>query len=262
MKVGIFDSGIGGLSVLHRALQRIAGVDFIYYADEVHVPYGEKSREQILGYIDEIIAFMLEKEVDAIVIACNTATSVATKEYRSKFHVPIIGMEPAVKRAIEVYRDVPGRVLVAATPVTIAGEKLQDLVERVDKRDKVDLIALPNLVRFAERSEFESEDVVNYLKESLRDYPVNEYKAFVLGCTHFNYFKESYKEVFPNSTQYVDGLDGTVRQLLRKLPAEQLAKEKHGIGTIEYYYSGRPVTEEEKEQIEQYMRQLDKMAAY
>ena len=75
MKIGIFDSGMGGLSVLHRALRMIPEADFLYYADEEHVPYGEKTREQVRGYIDEIIAFMIKKQVDAIVIACNTATS-------------------------------------------------------------------------------------------------------------------------------------------------------------------------------------------
>lgn len=79
MKIGIFDSGMGGLSVLHRALRMIPEADFLYYADEEHVPYGEKTREQVRGYIDEIIAFMIKKQVDAIVIACNTATSVANK---------------------------------------------------------------------------------------------------------------------------------------------------------------------------------------
>ena len=101
MNIGIFDSGMGGLSVLHRALRMIPEADFLYYADEEHVPYGEKTREQVRGYIDEIIAFMIKKQVDAIVIACNTATSVATKEYRSQFPLPIVGMEPAVKKAVE-----------------------------------------------------------------------------------------------------------------------------------------------------------------
>ena len=106
MKIGIFDSGMGGLSVLHRALRMIPEADFLYYADEEHVPYGEKTREQVRGYIDEIIAFMIKKQVDAIVIACNTATSVATKEYRSQFPLPIVGMEPAVKKAVEDKADV------------------------------------------------------------------------------------------------------------------------------------------------------------
>ena len=177
MKIGIFDSGMGGLSVLHRALRMIPEADFLYYADEEHVPYGEKTREQVRGYIDEIIAFMIKKQVDAIVIACNTATSVATKEYRSQFPLPIVGMEPAVKKAVEEYADRPGRILVAATPITIQGDKLHHLVDRVDKRDMVDLVALPKLVRFAEQEIFDQDQVVPYLKEALKDYPLEEYKA-------------------------------------------------------------------------------------
>ena len=256
MKVGIFDSGMGGLSVLHRALKTMPGLNYIYYADRDHVPYGEKSQEQIKAFVDEIIAFMLQKNVDAIVIACNTATSVATKEYRSKFPVPIIGMEPAVKKAVEEYRMVPGRVLVAATPVTIAGEKLQNLVERVDEDEQVDLIALPGLVRFAEKGEFESEQVVDYLKKCLNTYPIQEYKAVVMGCTHFNYFKEDYKKIFSPSVQYVDGVEGTLRQLLRMLPNYKEEKEQ---GNVEYYYSGQAVTEEEQQEIQNYLRQLDKV---
>lgn len=256
MRVGIFDSGMGGLSVLHRAQRVIPEADFIYYADEEHVPYGEKTVEEIKGYIDEIIAFMLTKQVDAIVIACNTATSVATKEYRSKFPVPIIGMEPAVKQAVELYGNLPGRILVAATPITIAGDKLHHLLEKVDREDKVDLVALPGLVRFAEKGDFKTDEIREYLKEALKDYPLNEYKAFVLGCTHFNYFMTYYKEIFPESIHFVDGNGGTIRQLLRKLELERTGNfGKKGMS--EYYFSGKPVTEEDRERIHMYMEQLD-----
>lgn len=257
MKVGIFDSGIGGLSVLHRAIQMMPGVDYIYYADRKNVPYGEKTVEQVKGFVDEIIKFLVAKDVDAIVIACNTATSVATKEYREGFPVPIIGMEPAVKKAVEEYKDVPGRVLVAATPITIKGDKLLQLVERVDDERAVDLIAWPQLVRFAEAGEFESAAVVESLKESLKDFPIDEYKAVVMGCTHFNYFKNNYKEIFPQTTKYVDGVEGTLRQLIRKLPKEMKGTEKKG--TIEYYFSGVKADENEEKLIQEYLRQLDRV---
>ena len=110
MKIGIYDSGIGGLSVLHRALKKMPEAEFIYYADTKHVPYGEKTREQIKGYVEEVLNFLIAKEVDAIVIACNTATSVATKEFRGEFAVPIVGMEPAVKRALKLYQDMQKRI--------------------------------------------------------------------------------------------------------------------------------------------------------
>lgn len=256
MRIGIFDSGIGGLSVLHHAMKMVPGAEFVYYADEAHVPYGEKTEEQIQKYIEQIIIFMLEKKVDAIVIACNTATSVATREYRSRFPVPIIGMEPAVKLAVEEYGDVPGRILVAATPVTIAGDKLHHLLDKVDDEHNVDLIALPQLVRFAEKGEFQTGEITRYLTEELKGYPVDEYKALVLGCTHFNYFKAYYKEIFPERVQYVDGNAGTIRQLLRKLQ-ESDVKTDPVKGKVQYYFSGRPVTEREMERIRGYIRQLD-----
>ena len=114
--------------MLHRALKKMPEAEFIYYADTKHVPYGEKTREQIKGYVEEVLNFLIAKEVDAIVIACNTATSVATKEFRGEFAVPIVGMEPAVKRALKLYQDMQKRILVTATPVTIAGEKLHSLL--------------------------------------------------------------------------------------------------------------------------------------
>lgn len=259
MKVGIFDSGMGGLSVLHRAIQMMPGMDYIYYADRKNVPYGEKTETQVRDFVDEIIRFLIEMQVDVVVIACNTATSVATKEYRSEFSVPIIGMEPAVKKAVEDLKDVPGRVLVAATPITIAGNKLLQLVERVDDEKAVDLIAWPQLVRFAEAEEFESEAVVESLKVSLSDYPVDEYKAVVMGCTHFNYFKENYKKIFPLTTKYIDGVEGTLRQLIRKLPKELSDAELNGKGTVDYYFSGRKVDGNERKMIDRYLAQLDKV---
>lgn len=276
MKIGIFDSGMGGLSVLHRALRMIPEADFLYYADEEHVPYGEKTREQVRGYIDEIIAFMIKKQVDAIVIACNTATSVATKEYRSQFPLPIVGMEPAVKKAVEEYADRPGRILVAATPITIQGDKLHHLVDRVDKRDMVDLVALPKLVRFAEQEIFDQDQVVPYLKEALKDYPLEEYKAFVLGCTHFNYFKESYQEIFPNKIEFVDGNEGALRELIRRMEKEcDTISVKNGVNDangandavkssktdrVTYYFSGKQISSADQIRIDKYMCQLDRMA--
>lgn len=261
MRVGIFDSGMGGLSVLHQAIQELPEAEFIYYADEKHVPYGEKTGKQIRGYIDKIIRFMLQKQVDAIVIACNTATSVATKEYRSRFPVPIIGMEPAVKQAVELYGSLPGRILVAATPVTIAGDKLHHLVEQVDREDKVDLVALPGLVRFAEKGRFETEEIEEYLREELEGYAINQYKAFVLGCTHFNYFKTYYKRIFPENIKFVDGNAGTIRQLLRKLgyKGDKKALKDKNTGRVDYYFSGAPVTAGEKRRIDSYMEQLERL---
>lgn len=256
MKIGIYDSGIGGLSVLHRALKKMPEAEFLYYADTKHVPYGEKTREQIKGYVEEVLQFLIGQNVDAIVIACNTATSVATKEFRGKFPVPIVGMEPAVKRALKLYQDTGKRILVAATPVTIAGEKLHNLLDRVDTGHEVDLLSLPKLVRFAEAGRFDDPAVDTYLEESLKDFSLNQYAAVVLGCTHFNYFKKSFRKIFPGEIHFVDGNEGTIRQLKRILPSEM----KEGIpGKVTYYFSGIPATPEDTQKLQSCLHQLDKV---
>ena len=116
MKIGIFDSGIGGLSVLHEAYHRLPQQEYIFYADVEHVPYGLKTPEQITEYAIENTQFLLDKGAQALVVACNTATSVAIKELRRRFDIPILGMEPAVKPAVEGTEE--KRIMVIATPVT------------------------------------------------------------------------------------------------------------------------------------------------
>lgn len=256
MTVGIFDSGLGGLSVLHCAQKILPNENFLYYADEKHVPYGEKTPEEIRLLVNDIIHFMIDKGVDAIIIACNTATSALTMAYRKKFPIPIIGMEPAVKKAIDLYGADKKRVLVAATPVTIKGKKLHNLVERVDSRRKVDLAELPRLVRFAEKGVFSSAEVGDYLRQALMDYDLPSYGTVVLGCTHFNYFKQEFQKLFPNAPHFVDGNEGTVHQMMRVL---SLSPEAEGAGSTEYYCSGNPVNESGMELIRSCREQLDQV---
>lgn len=254
MKIGIFDSGIGGLSVLHRALIKVPEAEYIYYADKAHVPYGEKDTEELKGYIKEILQFFLDQEVDGIIIACNTATSVTKKEFREQFPVPIVGMEPAVKRALDLYGSTQKRILVAATPITIAGEKLRNLLEKVDVDHQVDRIALPMLVRFAEAGDFNNPEIEAYLEKELAQFDLGNYEALVLGCTHFNYFKKHFRKVFPGEIHFVDGNEGTLCQLERKMT--KVSTNDNG-SKVTYYYSGRRVTEEEMKDIEKYMEQLE-----
>ncbi|WP_167958999.1 glutamate racemase [Anaerosporobacter faecicola] len=254
MKIGVFDSGFGGLSVLHNARKRLPNADFIYYADKEHVPYGEKEPEQVKAFITDIFSFLQEKEVDAIVIACNTATSLLDKEYRKSFGIPIVGMEPAVKKAIDLYEDEKKQILVAATPITIHGDKLQKLVTQVDAEGETELLALPGLVTFAEQGIFQSPAVLSYLQTALQEYDLTAVGTIVLGCTHFNYFKEAFQQIFSHPVHFVDGNTGTINQLIHLLPC---SSDPTHLGTVDYYFSGRPVTSQEMLQIEACMKQLD-----
>lgn len=236
MKIGIFDSGIGGLTVLHQAMISLPEEDYLYYADTDHVPYGIRQKEEILEFVDDALRFMLEKGIKAVIIACNTATSAAIQTLRSRYTIPILGMEPAVKPAV-VREEEGKRVMVAATPLTLREEKLRNLLHQVDKHHTVDLLPLPELVRFAEREEFTSPAVEEYLTQELAPYRAEEYSALVLGCTHFNYFKDTFARLFPSSTELIDGSVGTVNHLQDILQAGNLLE--HGSGCVEYYRSGR-----------------------
>ncbi|MBO4457928.1 MAG: glutamate racemase [Butyrivibrio sp.] len=253
MKIGIFDSGIGGLSVLHEAYHYLPEQNYIFYADTKHVPYGLKTPEQILGYTIGITEFLLDKGAEAIVVACNTATSVAIRELRKRYNIPILGMEPAVKPAVEGTEK--KRIMVIATPVTIREDKLKDLLHRVDEHHRVDLLPMPGLVEFAERAEFDSEDVLNYIKKQFAPYNMDEYCALVLGCTHFNYFKPAYRQIFGDETLLIDGNYGTVRHLaevlgleISKTPDNEVYfEDTHKMlcmANTEYYYSEIPITDE------------------
>ena len=256
MKIGFFDSGIGGLSVMHLALKYLPKEEFIFYADEEHVPYGEKTVEQIKEYLDTAIEFMIGQDVKAVVVACNTATSAAIDEMRDKYTIPIIGMEPAVKKALDEFPD--QKVLVVATPVTVQGKKLHGLIERVDQQHMVDLVALPELVHYAENGDFESDNIIELLKERFEAFDLEEYSSIVLGCTHFNYFKDTFRKVLPSHVKFVDGNEGTVMRLVEEL--KNIGKFEKNIQKIHYFYSGKKITEgNEFNRIQEYLRRLDRM---
>lgn len=256
MKIGIYDSGIGGLSVLHRAKKMLPDAEFVYYADEEHVPYGEKKRSDIKRYVKEILDFLIEQGVDAVVIACNTATSVAEKEFRNTFAVPIVGMEPAVKKALKIKKEKDKRVLVTATPVTITGHKLSNLLEEVDADHEVDLLPLRMLVRYAETTNFTNPEIDAYLEEEFSSLDTTKYESVVLGCTHFNYFKKHLRRALSDEVHFVDGNEGTIKQLMRVMPKEQ---NPYVSGKVTYYFSGKEVNEEEYKKIERCLQQLDEM---
>lgn len=259
MKIGFFDSGVGGLSVLHYAMQVLPHEQFIFYADEDNVPYGTKTREQVKEYVGEAFDFLVnEQHVKAIVTACNTATSVAVADMRQRYDIPIIGMEPAAKKALDL--DGEHRVLVIATPITVKGKKLELLIERVDKEHLVDRLALPQLVTFAEKQEFDSPAVTEYLQKEFAPYDFKNYSAVVLGCTHFNYFKDTMRKLLPDNVHFVDGNEGTVNELIRRL------KERNELEnlpqTVDVYYSGRHVEDEKEiQRLKNYMRRLDAVQA-
>lgn len=256
MKIAFFDSGMGGLSVLHHAMKILPQEEFIFYADEDNVPYGTKSPEEVLGFVDTAFKFLIAQNVGAIVVACNTATSVAVKKMREKYSLPIIGMEPALKVAVDLFPN--RKVLVTATAITITGKKIRRLIERLHAQELAELKALPRLVEFAERQEFNSAAVEEYLRGELKDYDLEKFSSLVLGCTHFNYFKDTLRKILPPHVKILDGNAGTINELIRRANLKPARADENL--SIEFFYSGRQVTDApELKRLKKFLKRLDEM---
>lgn len=214
MKIGFYDSGVGGISVLYEAMRKLPAPDYLYLADEANVPYGTKSTEEIKALAFDAVSCLQRMGADCVIVACNTASSAAINDLRERFSFPIIGMEPAVKPAVELAKEEAGtRVLVLATPFTIKGKPLHDLIARLDAEEIVDLMPMPRLVEFAEESVFEGPKVERYLQETIGSGSFRDIRRVVLGCTHFNYFLPALSRFFSANTVFSDGRAGTVKRL-------------------------------------------------
>jgi len=235
MKIGFFDSGVGGITVLSEALKLLPEENYIYYADTEHVPYGIRNREEVLKNILEAVEFISQEGIKALVVACNTATSIAISELRSRYCFPVLGMEPAVKPALE--KNGSKRIMVCATPLTLHEEKYQNLMVRLGHADMVDGVALPELVEYAENFIFDEKIINEYLKRKFCSYDLNRFGTVVLGCTHFPFYRDSFQKVFPPGTEIIDGSTGTVKYL-KKILVERDLCEKGG-GDIIFYSSGK-----------------------
>ena len=246
--IGIFDSGIGGLTVLKKIIEILPNEKYIYYADTDNVPYGTKSKDEVKKYINDAVDFLISNNVKAIVIACNTATSISAEELRGKYDIPIIGIEPAIKPAFE--NRGKKRVMVMATPITVESEKIKELLEQLKATEYVDLVAMPKLVEFAQIKDFESDKVKEYIQEQLKSYNLNDYSNLVLGCTHFPYFKKVLSEMFSKDIQLIDGSQGVANRL--KYVLEENNLQGNNELSIEYYYSGKAV--ENKEELDELLK--------
>ncbi|MGB1467021.1 MAG: glutamate racemase, partial [Alcanivorax nanhaiticus] len=186
--IGIFDSGIGGLSVARAVRERLPGEDILYVADSRHAPYGDKSDAFIRDRMHMITDFLLARGAKAVVVACNTATTAAIAELREAFSVPIIGVEPGVKPAVEATRT--GVVGVLATPRTLQTHSFEKLAARFSTDVTLLVQPCPQLVRQIEALDFDGDETRALLREYLAPLLSEGADTIVLGCTHYNYLAE------------------------------------------------------------------------
>ena len=228
--VAVFDSGMGGVSVLRELVRLMPEEDYLYYGDSANAPYGTRSVDDVRALTLRRIGALHARGIKAAVIACNTATSAAVDLLRRTFSdIPIIGMEPAVKPAVLAHPH--GRVLVLATPLTLREEKFNALLKQYASLAEIVKIPCPELVEFVERGDLGSRAVYDYLEQRLGTYRGGA-DAAVLGCTHFPFLRRAIAEVLGNETELFDGGAGTARETARQLSARGTRAEAGHVGTV------------------------------
>lgn len=226
----MFDSGLGGISVLRELRALMPGENYLYFGDSANAPYGTRSLEEVRALTLQNIGMLYERGIKAAVIACNTATSAAVSALRERFRdIPIIGMEPALKPAALAHPG--GTVLVLATPLTLREEKFSHLLEHYQDGARIVPLACPELVEFVERGELESEALLQYLRARLDAYR-DQADAAVLGCTHFPFLRASIRRVLGAKTVLYDGGAGTARQTQRQLQMHGLLLSSGKEGSV------------------------------
>ena len=218
--IGVFDSGLGGISVARQIAKDMPAERVLYFGDSANAPYGVKTPEQVRALSFDIVERFVRQGIKAVVIACNTATSAAVNDLREHYDIPLIGMEPALKVACDrgdVPSDphhIPQRVIVAATPLTLRERKFAKLMDRFDSNNTIFKEPCPDLVEIVESGRLGDHDLVMRTLHGYFDqYDMEHIDSVVLGCTHFVFYRDYFRELLPERAAVIDGNEGTVRHL-------------------------------------------------
>lgn len=235
--IGFFDSGIGGISVLKEAVKILSNEDFVYFGDSKMAPYGVKTAEEVKRLTFNAVELLLTKNIKALVVACNTATSAAIIDLRKKYSksMPIIGIEPALKPAVEFNRK--GKIVIMATTMTLSERKFSNLMKKYESRSSIQPLPCPGLVELIEQGKTEGEEVEGYLKEKLNSLKDEGIAAVVLGCTHYPFVKKSIRKILNEDIPIIDGSKGTVEQLKRQLVKYHIKNNKNKAGKVTIFNS-------------------------
>ncbi len=216
--LGLFDSGLGGLSVLRSAQAHLPHARFLYVADSGHAPYGERDEAFIVGRAQAISHFLLGQGAQALVVACNTATAAAVRQLRAEHPgLPIVGVEPGVKPAVALSRN--ARVGVLATPGTLRSDKFQALVASHAKGAQLVLQPCPGLAREIERGELDTPALRELVAQFCEPLSAAQVDTVVLGCTHYPFVAPLIQEALGPSVTLLDTADAVARQAARLVHA-------------------------------------------
>lgn len=239
--IGVFDSGLGGTSVLREALRELPKENYIYFGDNANAPYGDKSEEEINRLTAEAADWLMARGIKALLLACNTATGVAIRETRERLSIPVVSVEPAIKPACALPGE--GKVFMCATLATTRLSRYRSLQARMPDPSRVINIPCSGLVDRIEKGVLDPEGFDDLFDRYFAPYQDMEVAAIVLGCTHYVFIRDAFKRYaarhFAGDPVIMDGGAATACQLRRVLTANDLLNE-NGNGSVEFHTSGDP----------------------
>lgn len=238
-RIGIFDSGIGGLNIAAAIRQALPRERLVYFGDNAHVPYGERTAEEILRFSTAITQALLDKGCRSIVIACNTASGASLHALRQRFpSIPFVGMEPAVKPAAEHTRS--GVVGVLATRATVEGRALATVVERFAHDVEVIQQACPGLAQRIDNGDFDTVETEVLLRNWIEPMLERGIDALVLGCTHYPLVRPLIERITGPGVRVIEPSAAIARRLAQLLEEHGLAAPEGNAGSLECFTSGEP----------------------
>jgi len=239
--IGIFDSGLGGLSVWQEIIKILPHESMIYFADQKNCPYGERTPQEITQFSSQIVDFFLKRNCKIVVVACNTATSASIYELRKKYKLPFVGMEPAVKPAAMLTKT--GKVGVIATKGTLSGSRFHEIKNKYAQDVEVLVQIGHGLVECIEAGEWDSPQTEKLLKSYLEPMLNKGIDQLVLGCTHYPFLKEAIQHITKGNVNIINPAIAVAKQTKRLLEENGLLHENEERSPSYAFYSSKDVKE-------------------
>jgi glutamate racemase len=236
--IGVFDSGVGGLTVVRELIRQLPGEDIIYFGDTARVPYGIKSKETVIRFSIENILFLLKQDVKLICVACNTVSSLALPVIKHHFKVPIVGViGPGVREA--VYATQNKRIGVIGTRGTIKSRTYENEISHLDSQIQVTAVACPLFVPFVEEGWLDGDVVLNVARTYLKPLADGKVDTVILGCTHYPLLKPVIRKVLGEQVKLIDSAKQVAIEVKKILSADSMLNKRRK-GRHEFYVSDNP----------------------
>lgn len=231
--IGVFDSGVGGLSVWKEMINILPFESVIYYADNKNCPYGNKSNESIIQLSSKVVDFLLTKDVKSIVVACNTATAAAIDHLRKNYTIPFIGMEPAVKPAS--LNSITKSIAILATEGTFNGKLFRETSRKYASDVELNIEIGNDLVDIVEKGLINEQSTYNYLKQVVKPLVDKDIDHLVLGCTHFPFLIPVLQKILPENVKIIDPAPAVAKQTFRVLQQKKILNQSFQKPQYDFY---------------------------